>query len=131
MADDDAAAATQPWLVVVAICHIVALTLHSLQQPISSKDAGAKTGGPQNVPVSLFIFSEPIQSPIQLSKWSPFVQIGAFMNEAYQATHGLEADTFPAEVPTYLGHYHLPHEVGSSNVQYVGSPYQGKPLPFP
>lgn len=51
--------------------------------------------------------------------------MGAFMNEAYQAQHGLEPGLFPETVPTYLGHYHLPHTVGSSNVRYVGSPYQG------
>lgn len=53
------------------------------------------------------------------------LQIGAFMNEAYQAKNGLEADTFPAAVPTYLGHYHVPHTVGDSNIRYVGSPFQG------
>lgn len=53
-------------------------------------------------------------------------QVGAFMNEAYQAQHGLEPDLFPQAVPTYLGHYHLPHSVGDSNVRYVGSPYQGE-----
>lgn len=51
--------------------------------------------------------------------------MGAFMNEAYQAQHGLEPGLFPEAVPTYLGHYHLPHAVGKSNVRYVGSPYQG------
>jgi hypothetical protein len=51
--------------------------------------------------------------------------MGAFMNEAYQAQHGLEPGLFPETVPTYLGHYHLPHTVGDSNVRYVGSPYQG------
>ncbi len=51
--------------------------------------------------------------------------MGAFMNEAYQAQHGLEPWLFPEAVPTYLGHYHLPHTVGASNVRYVGSPYQG------
>jgi hypothetical protein len=55
------------------------------------------------------------------------VQVGAFMNEAYQAQHGLEPGLFPEAVPTYLGHYHLPHTVGASNVRYVGSPYQGMP----
>ncbi len=58
--------------------------------------------------------------------WAPAcLQVGAFMNEAYQAQHGLEAGLFPAAVPTFLGHYHLPHTVGDTNVRYVGSPYQG------
>ena len=56
-------------------------------------------------------------------------QMGAFMNEAYQAQHGLEPGLFPEAVPTYLGHYHLPHTVGDSNVRYVGSPYQGTIIP--
>ena len=55
-------------------------------------------------------------------------QTGAFMNEKYQAQHGLEPGLFPDAVPTYLGHYHLPHTVGASNIRYVGSPYQGTHL---
>lgn len=51
------------------------------------------------------------------------------MNDAFQAASGLEPDVFPAATPTYLGHYHVPHVVAKNgqptNIQYVGSPYQG------
>ena len=47
------------------------------------------------------------------------------MNESFQAKEGLPPDLFPAAVPTYTGHYHKPHVVANTNIQYVGSPYQG------
>lgn len=53
------------------------------------------------------------------------VQMGAMMNEAFQAKEGLPPDLFPDRVPTYTGHYHKPHVVENTNIQYVGSPYQG------
>ena len=52
------------------------------------------------------------------------VQLGAFVNEQYQAREGLEADAFGERV-TYLGHYHKPQLVSDTSVRYVGSPYQG------
>ncbi len=52
-------------------------------------------------------------------------QLGAFVNETFQAREGLPPDVFPGGVPTYLGHYHKPHVVGATRVQYVGSPYEG------
>ncbi|KAK9831419.1 hypothetical protein WJX81_003210 [Elliptochloris bilobata] len=50
--------------------------------------------------------------------------LGAFVNETFQAREGLPPELFPAEIPTYLGHYHKPHMVGNTRVQYVGSPYE-------
>ncbi|KAL3150757.1 hypothetical protein ABBQ32_000532 [Trebouxia sp. C0010 RCD-2024] len=50
--------------------------------------------------------------------------MGAMMNEAFQAKEGLPPDLFPDRVPTYTGHYHKPHVVENTNIQYVGSPYQ-------
>ena len=52
-------------------------------------------------------------------------QLGAFVNETFQAREGLPPELFPEAIPTYLGHYHKPHLVGSTRVQYVGSPYEG------
>ena len=49
---------------------------------------------------------------------------GAQMNERHQATYGLDAHLFPPSIPTYTGHYHLPHVVPGSNITYIGSPYQ-------
>ena len=53
------------------------------------------------------------------------MQIGAFMNETFQAREGLPPSLFPASVPTYMGHYHKPHTVRDTSIRYVGSPYQG------
>ena len=53
------------------------------------------------------------------------MQIGAFMNETFQAREGLPPSLFPASVPTYMGHYHKPHIVSDTSIRYVGSPYQG------
>ncbi len=53
------------------------------------------------------------------------LQIGAFMNNTFQATDGLNADLFPQNIPTFTGHYHRPHTVGDTSIRYVGSPYQG------
>ncbi len=51
------------------------------------------------------------------------------MSNTFQASSGLDPDTFPVAVPTYLGHYHKPQVVGKNgqptNIRYVGSPYQG------
>jgi len=49
---------------------------------------------------------------------------GALMNEAHQAREGLSPALFPAHVPTYTGHYHVPHTVAGTRITYVGSPYQ-------
>ena len=53
------------------------------------------------------------------------MQAGAKLNHMKQANDGLPASFFPANMPKYSGHYHLPHIVDGSNFQYVGSPYQG------
>ena len=53
------------------------------------------------------------------------LQLGAMMNESFQAKEGLPPDLFPEDVPTYTGHYHKPHVVANTNIRYVGSPYQG------
>lgn len=58
----------------------------------------------------------------------PASQIGAFMNENFQAREGLPPSLFPASVPTYMGHYHKPHTVRNTNIRYIGSPYQGARL---
>ena len=52
------------------------------------------------------------------------MQLGAFVNEQYQAREGLETDTFGDRL-TYLGHYHKPQVVPDTHVRYIGSPYQG------
>ena len=52
------------------------------------------------------------------------MQLGAFVNETFQAREGLEPALFPA-VPSYLGHYHKPHTVRNTTIRYTGSPYQG------
>lgn len=46
------------------------------------------------------------------------------MNEANQAKDGIEPSVFPQNVPVYTGHYHKPHVVKGSRIEYVGSPYQ-------
>ncbi len=53
------------------------------------------------------------------------MQMGAMMNESFQAKEGLPPDLFPEGVPTYTGHYHKPHTVADTNIRYIGSPYQG------
>ena len=58
------------------------------------------------------------------------MQLGAFVNETFQAREGLSPESFPSDSPVYLGHYHKPHAVtGHANVRYVGSPYQGDITP--
>ncbi len=57
-----------------------------------------------------------------------WVQIGAFVNETFQAREGFKPDLFPEGVPTFMGHYHKPHTVQGTSIQYVGSPFQGYPL---
>jgi hypothetical protein len=37
-------------------------------------------------------------------------------------------DLFPEGVPTFMGHYHKPHTVQGTSIQYVGSPFQGASL---
>lgn len=50
--------------------------------------------------------------------------MGAFLNEASQAKEGIEPSVFPQHVPVYTGHYHKPHVVKGTRIEYVGSPYQ-------
>ncbi|BDA43191.1 hypothetical protein COCOBI_04-2030 [Coccomyxa sp. Obi] len=50
--------------------------------------------------------------------------IGAYVNETFQAREGFTPDLFPGGVPIYMGHYHKPHTVQGTNIQYVGSPFQ-------
>jgi len=49
---------------------------------------------------------------------------GARYNTRQQAHVGLDTKDFPADIPTYSGHYHLPHTVPNTSITYVGSPFQ-------
>jgi hypothetical protein len=53
-----------------------------------------------------------------------FLQAGAYMNDSFQAKDGIRQEDLRADVPIYTGHYHKPHTVEGTRVQYVGSPYQ-------
>ena len=53
------------------------------------------------------------------------LQLGAYVNETFQAREGFAPDLFPEEVPVYMGHYHKPHTVQGTSIEYIGSPYQG------
>ena len=55
------------------------------------------------------------------------LQLGAYVNETFQAREGFAPDLFPEEVPVYMGHYHKPHTVQGTSIEYIGSPYQGEP----
>ena len=59
-----------------------------------------------------------------LAQRPSFLQLGAFVNEQFQAREGFDAATFCGS-PTYLGHYHKPQILPGTEVRYVGSPYQG------
>lgn len=59
------------------------------------------------------------------------LQVGAYMNETFQARDGLSPHLFPSHLPTYTGHYHRRHTVKGTNIHYVGSPYQVKPFKAP
>ena len=48
------------------------------------------------------------------------------MNETFQAREGFSPDLFPEQVPVYMGHYHKPHRVKGTSIEYIGSPYQGE-----
>jgi hypothetical protein len=50
--------------------------------------------------------------------------LGASLNEAHQARHGMAPDAFPPRTPVYTGHYHTPHTVPGTAITYVGAPYQ-------
>lgn len=52
------------------------------------------------------------------------IQVGAFLNEEFQAKEGIEPSIFPSDLPVYTGHYHKPHVVKGTQIEYVGSPYQ-------
>ncbi len=54
------------------------------------------------------------------------LQLGAYVNETFQAREGFEPDLFPKGVPIFMGHYHKPHVVQGTNIRYIGSPYQGE-----
>lgn len=49
---------------------------------------------------------------------------GARYNTRQQAHVGLGTEAFPSDIPTYSGHYHLPHTVPNTSITYVGSPFQ-------
>ena len=50
--------------------------------------------------------------------------VGAFMNQAIQAGHGILPERLPTK-PIYTGHYHNPHAVpGHEHIVYIGSPWQ-------
>jgi len=46
------------------------------------------------------------------------------LNEASQAKEGIDPSVFPQDVPVFTGHYHKPHVVKGTRIEYVGSPYQ-------
>ena len=48
------------------------------------------------------------------------------MNETFQAREGFPPELFPEQVPVYMGHYHKPHRVKGTSIEYIGSPYQGE-----
>ena len=50
--------------------------------------------------------------------------LGASLNEAHQARHGMPPDFFPPRTPVFTGHYHTPHTVPGTAITYVGAPYQ-------
>eukprot|EP00850_Spirogloea_muscicola_P004223 SM000018S03588 [mRNA] locus=s18:126645:145823:- [translate_table: standard] len=50
--------------------------------------------------------------------------VGATINEDYQAKEGFDPLLFPPELLIYTGHYHKPHKVEQTQIEYVGSPYQ-------
>ena len=50
--------------------------------------------------------------------------VGADFNEAFQSSEGIQPSLFPLEIPTWTGHYHKPHTIRGTNINYVGSPYQ-------
>ena len=52
-------------------------------------------------------------------------QVGASVNETYQAREGMNPETFSSATAIYTGHYHKPHTVPNTSIHYVGSPYQG------
>ncbi|DBB02750.1 TPA: hypothetical protein ACH3X3_011689 [Trebouxia sp. C0006] len=52
--------------------------------------------------------------------------VGAQWNQRNQAQEGLSPAAFPAGIPTYTGHYHIPHQVPNTNIHYIGSPYQSR-----
>lgn len=54
------------------------------------------------------------------------LQVGAIMNGNTKAREGLDPGTLPAGIPVFSGHYHKPHTVEGTDIQYVGSPYEGK-----
>ncbi len=54
------------------------------------------------------------------------LQVGAQFNDAHQAHEGLLPSSFPADIPTFTGHYHKPQLVKNSSITYVGSPYEGQ-----
>lgn len=62
----------------------------------------------------------------QLERHAHLLQVGALMNDAFQAQDGLPPSLFPPDIPVFTGHYHKPHTVGDTNIRYVGSPYQGE-----
>ena len=51
---------------------------------------------------------------------------GASLNSLYTSTSSLLPSHFPANLPVFSGHFHLPHTVreGGRAVTYIGSPYQ-------
>lgn len=49
---------------------------------------------------------------------------GARFNTRQQAHVGVGKEEFPTDIPTYSGHYHLPHTVPNTNITYIGSPFQ-------
>lgn len=85
-------------------------------------------------PTSVSALTAPLPTPAALWKehtlvdtsvlWSPVIQAGAMVNNALQLQEGLSPGVFPAGLPVFTGHYHKPHVVAGTTVEYVGSPFQ-------
>lgn len=54
-----------------------------------------------------------------------YMQKGALVNNTRQSNDGVDPMVFK-NVQVYSGHYHRPHVVPNTNIQYVGSSYHGK-----
>ena len=52
------------------------------------------------------------------------MQVGAVMNDSMVSRHGMSPSIFPPGLPVYSGHYHKPHVVAGSSIEYIGSPMQ-------
>lgn len=61
-----------------------------------------------------------------MSSLTLLLKVGAIVHGNTKAEEGLDPDALPTGIPIYSGHYHKPHIVEGTKIEYVGSPYQGK-----